>query len=92
MGEYLIIMGRDIFENWQSEFLQLLWQVGGLAYLFYVGSPQSKEGDDRMEAKLDEILQRLAPGEGQKIISEIDEAYADRHTDAYYQQRRSQAG
>ena len=85
-------MGRDIFENWQSEFLQLLWQVGGLAYLFYVGSPQSKEGDDRMEAKLDEILQRLAPGEGQKIIDQIDEAYAGRHTDAHYLQRRGKAG
>ena len=24
---------RDTFENWQSEFLQLMWQVGGLAFL-----------------------------------------------------------
>ncbi|GGE53272.1 hypothetical protein GCM10007276_32900 [Agaricicola taiwanensis] len=53
MSEYWIIMGRDTFENWQSEFLQLLWQVGGLAYFLYLGSPQSKEGDDRMEAKMD---------------------------------------
>jgi hypothetical protein len=30
------------FESWHSEFLQLLWQVCGLAYLLYVGSPQSK--------------------------------------------------
>jgi hypothetical protein len=28
---YLTEMGRDTLENWQSEFLQLLWQVGGLA-------------------------------------------------------------
>lgn len=27
---------------WQSEFLQLLWQIGGLAFLLYGGSPQSK--------------------------------------------------
>jgi hypothetical protein len=24
---YLVEMGRDTFENWQSEFLQLIWQV-----------------------------------------------------------------
>ena len=52
---YLVEMGRDTFENWQSEF-QLLWQVAGLAILLHVGSPQSKEGDDRMEAKLDAIF------------------------------------
>ena len=41
---------RDIMENWQSEFLQLIWQVAaaGLSILWYVGSPQSKEGDERM--------------------------------------------
>ena len=44
---YLNEMLRDTFENWQSEFLQLLWQVLGLAYFLYVGSPSSKENDDR---------------------------------------------
>ena len=47
---------RDTFENWQSEFLQLLWQVVGLAYFLYVGSPSSKENDDRMEAKIDALI------------------------------------
>lgn len=28
-------MMRDTFENWQSEFLQLLWQVAGLAILLH---------------------------------------------------------
>lgn len=56
---YTVEMLRDTFENWQSEFLQLLWQVGGLAYFLYLGSPQSKEGDERMEAKIDAILRRL---------------------------------
>lgn len=41
-------MSRDTLENWQSEFLQLVWQVAGLTYLLYVGSPQSKEEDDRL--------------------------------------------
>lgn len=44
---------RDTLENWQSEFLQLIWQVMGLALLLHVDSPQSKEGDDRQEEKLD---------------------------------------
>ncbi len=56
VGGYTIQMLRDTLENWQSEFLQLLWQVAGLAILLHVGSPQSKEGDDRMEAKIDAIL------------------------------------
>ena len=64
VSEYLVELLRDTFENWQSEFLQLLWQVGGLAILLYVGSPHSKEGDDRMEAKLDEILRRVDPQNG----------------------------
>lgn len=43
-------------ENWQSEFLQLFWQAAGLAFLFFWGSSQSRESDDRMEAKLDRLL------------------------------------
>ena len=41
-AEYFREMMRDTFENWQSEFLQLLWQVVGLAYFLYLGSPSSK--------------------------------------------------
>lgn len=29
IGDYTVQMMRDTFENWQSEFLQLLWQVAG---------------------------------------------------------------
>jgi hypothetical protein len=67
-SEYAIEMTRDTFENWQSEFLQLLWQVGGLAYFLYVGSPQSKEGDDRKEAKLDAILKAVDPEKAEDIM------------------------
>jgi hypothetical protein len=38
---YTIQMLRDTLENWQSEFLQLLWQVGGLALFLHLGSPQA---------------------------------------------------
>ena len=81
VSEYLVEMSRDTFENWQSEFLQLLWQVGGLAFLLYVGSPQSKEGDDRVEAKIDAILHRVDPQNAEKLIQTIDN-YTGRHTDA----------
>lgn len=83
LGDYFVTMMRDTLENWQSEFLQLLWQVGGLAFLLFIGSPQSKEGDDRMEAKLDEILRRVAPNkkEAEKVIRDLDDRYGGRHTD-----------
>ncbi|WP_104522376.1 DUF6766 family protein [Blastococcus atacamensis] len=44
------------FENWQSEFLQLVWQAAGLSLFFFWGSSQSKEGDERLEAKIDRLL------------------------------------
>jgi hypothetical protein len=84
ISDYTIQMMRDMLENWQSEFLQLVWQVGGLAILLHVGSPQSKEGDDRMEAKIDAILLAVEPRKGEHIIEEIDDDYAGRHTDTRY--------
>lgn len=83
-SEYAVQLTRDTLENWQSEFLQLLWQVAGLAILLHVGSPQSKEGDDRMEAKIDYILQVVDPKNGPRLLGEIDEEYAGRHTDARF--------
>lgn len=77
VGQYLTMMGRDTFENWQSEFLQLLWQVVGLAYFLYIGSPSSKENDDRLEAKVDLLLEQLPNGE--KILEEIDYRYCRTH-------------
>jgi hypothetical protein len=72
ISEFIVQTSRDTLENWQSEFLQLLWQVGGLAFLLYVGSPQSKESDDRQEAKLDAILKAIDPDTASKTISSID--------------------
>jgi hypothetical protein len=80
-SEYTVQMLRDTLENWQSEFLQLVWQVAGLALLLHVGSPQSKEGDDRMEAKIDAILLAVEPKKGERMLEEIDRDYEGRHTD-----------
>lgn len=76
---YFIEMMRDTMENWQSEFLQLLWQVVGLAYFLYVGSPSSKENDDRMEAKVDALLRIAGGEEGRRLIEELDERYLRTH-------------
>jgi hypothetical protein len=55
-AEYWPQFLSSTFENWQSEFLQLVWQAGGLALFYFWGSSQSKEGDERLEAKLDLLL------------------------------------
>jgi hypothetical protein len=47
------------FENWQSEFLQLLTFMVLTSVLIFKGSPESKDSDDELEAKVDEILERL---------------------------------
>lgn len=72
---YLMMMGRDTFENWQSEFLQLLWQVVGLTILLYVGSPQSKESEQRSEAMLEAILKTVDPKGAAKTLKDIDAKY-----------------
>jgi len=77
-GEYLTEMLRDTFENWQSEFLQLLWQVCGLAYFLYVGSPSSKENDDRVEAKVDALL-IMQGDKGFEIMEKLDKHYLREH-------------
>jgi hypothetical protein len=74
-GGYVIEVMRDTLENWQSEFLQLMWQVAGLAYLLYLGSPQSKEGDERKEEKLDAILEAVNPAEATRILSMLEHKY-----------------
>jgi hypothetical protein len=66
---------RDTMENWQSEFLQLMWQVVGLSILWYVGSSQSKESDDRLEEKIDLIIQRLDSENGKRLIQELDKKF-----------------
>ena len=75
---WLVEMGRDTFENWQSEFLQLLWQVVGLAYFLYVGSPSSKENDDRLEAKVDALLELVGRERRLALIEEIDASHERR--------------
>ena len=78
VSEYVDEMMRDRMENWQSEFLQLIWKVAGLAFLWYAGSPQSKEGDDRKEEKLDLIIKKLDPENYDKLLKQWKEKYPDK--------------
>jgi hypothetical protein len=48
--------------------------VSGLALLYHIGSPQSKEGNDRLEEKIDLILQTLDK-DAKKEIAKLDRAY-----------------
>jgi hypothetical protein len=79
MSGFLTEWSRDVFENWQSEFLQLLWQVVGLAYFLYIGSPSSKENDDRMEAKIDALIRINGGEDGDRLVKELDQLFARRH-------------
>ena len=65
-------------ENWQSEFLQLMWQVVALSVLWYIGSSQSKESDDRLEEKIDLLIQRLDSEKGKWLFQELDKKYPRR--------------
>jgi hypothetical protein len=79
LSGYLVEMGRDTFENWQSEFLQLIWQVVGLAYFLYVGSPASKENDDRLEEKIDALIRLKTGDKADAIIADIDRRFLRSH-------------
>jgi hypothetical protein len=74
-NNYVIEMLRDTMENWQSEFLQLIWQVVGLAVFLCVGSPSSKEGDDRKEEKIDFIIRHLEPEHYKELMEGWDKKY-----------------
>jgi hypothetical protein len=47
------------FENWQSEWLQLLTFVGLTAFLIHKGSHESKDSDEKMQEALQRIERRL---------------------------------
>jgi hypothetical protein len=67
-GEMAAVWGEDgyvwtwlarSFENIMSEFLQLAAFVVLTAFLIFEGSAESKDGDERLEAKVDAIMSRL---------------------------------
>jgi hypothetical protein len=69
---------RDTMENWQSEFLQLAWQIGGLSFLWAVASPQSKSESDRVEEKIDVLIRKSDPENAQKVLKELEIKYPNK--------------
>jgi succinate dehydrogenase hydrophobic anchor subunit len=67
IGDYLVQFGQSTFENWQSEFLQLFSFVVLSALLIHRGSAESKDSDDRMERKIDDIAKRLDELDAAKV-------------------------
>jgi succinate dehydrogenase hydrophobic anchor subunit len=59
ISDYLVQFGQSTLENWQSEFLQLFSFVVLSAMLIHRGSAESKDSEDRIEKKIDEIAKRL---------------------------------
>jgi hypothetical protein len=70
---------RQTTENWQSEFLQLAWQIGGLMILFAVASPQDRIGDQRKEKMLEKILElRMDKEEYNRFMKDLAEKYPEK--------------
>jgi hypothetical protein len=59
-----------------SATLFLLTEESQMPSLYAVGSPQSREGDERNEKKLDLILRKLDPEKADGEIEKLDRDYA----------------
>ena len=51
--------GQSTLENWQSEFLQLAVFTIAAAYFVFKGSSESPDSSERVEHKLDALMERL---------------------------------
>jgi hypothetical protein len=70
---------RQTAENWQSEFLQLSWQIGGLMILFAVASPQDRLGDQRKEIILEKLLEiEMDKKEYDEFMNKLEEKYPEK--------------
>jgi hypothetical protein len=58
-ANFLPAFGQATFENWQSEFLQLLTFVVLTSFLIHRGSHESKDEGEQMMQKLDAIESEL---------------------------------
>jgi hypothetical protein len=56
---YVIYFGEWTFQNWQSEFLEVLALIVLTAFLVHKGSHESKDSQDKMQASIDRIERRL---------------------------------
>jgi hypothetical protein len=59
VGDFVSDFAQATLENWQSEFLQLFSFTIMAAVLIHKGSAESKDSDDRIEAALKRIEEKL---------------------------------
>ena len=72
---YFVEVLRQTMENWQSEMLQLILQISLISYFWFVGSPSSKSEEDRLEAKVDWLMEQLNEPEASNFKRYLDKRY-----------------
>ena len=58
-GEFVIVFGEASLQNWQSEFLEAFAVVVFTTMYIHHGSAESKDSEDRIEQKVDRIVEKL---------------------------------
>jgi hypothetical protein len=56
---FVVYFGEWTFQNWQSEFLEVLVLITATVYFIHKGSPESRDGDDEVKATLERIEKKL---------------------------------
>jgi hypothetical protein len=58
-GNFWVQFWSSTLQNWQSEFLQLFTFVVLTSFLIHKNSHESKDSQERLERKVDEILKKF---------------------------------
>ena len=58
-----------------SVLMQLIWQIVALAYFWYIGSPQSKEEEERNQEMLQWIMKRIDRQKAEEFMLELEQKY-----------------
>jgi hypothetical protein len=58
-GEFVIQFGEATLQNWQSEFLEAFGLIVLTSAYLHRGSAESKDSEDRIEAKIDRVVEKL---------------------------------
>ena len=56
---YVWVLGEQVLQNWQSEFLALAVFIALGSVLIHKGSPGSKDGDDDRRRRIEEVERRV---------------------------------
>jgi len=56
---YVVYFGEWTFQNWQSEFLEVLLLIVATKYFIHRGSPESRDGQDEMQQAIERIEKKL---------------------------------